>query len=201
MTDLAVLAERILGAIEEAERAARLADRFHPGPWRLDPEVETTMDVGRWVADAKDDGVLVANGDSAAKFFVHEQPQAVLRRCDADRRIVRHVQGVEALVGDQDMHVSPAVLTALRPVLTRLAEAYGIDPDAADELPPSKCPCIRWAGDARTHHVGTRHHPACDGRGAHGEPVDQVETDADGWCVCATHQRVKQVFGQAHGER
>lgn len=81
----------LLAAIEQRELRAQQAERWHPGPWRLDPQVETTMDAGRWVADAKDEGVLVANGDAAARFFVGEQPQAVLRQCRTDRRLVeRH---------------------------------------------------------------------------------------------------------------
>ncbi|HET9889682.1 MAG TPA: hypothetical protein VFQ42_04205 [Mycobacterium sp.] len=60
-------------------------------------------------------------------------------------------------------------------------------------LEPSACPCAGWAADMRVHHWGTRHHPMCNGRGGHdGEAADQVETDADGWCVCEMHQRWKQ---------
>lgn len=115
----------LLAAIEQRELRAQQAERWHPGPWRLDPQVETTMDAGRWVADAKDEGVLVANGDAAARFFVGEQPQAALRQCRADRRVVeRHAESADIpgwcpACGD----VWPCAEIRDR------AEAYGIDVD------------------------------------------------------------------------
>jgi hypothetical protein len=74
----------------EAEREAKAiaAKRFHPTPWRLDPEVETTMPEGRWVVDTADEGVLVANGDFAAQFYVSHDPAFVLADVAAKRQII-----------------------------------------------------------------------------------------------------------------
>lgn len=72
----------------ERESKAQAALRFHPAPWRLDPTVQTNLEVGRWVADANDEGVLVANGDSPAKFFADNDPQFVLADVEAKRQII-----------------------------------------------------------------------------------------------------------------
>lgn len=73
---------------ERAERTARTAERFHPSPWRLDPEVQTTMEAGRWVVDTQEEGVLVANGDSAADLLVMHDPAAALARVEAERLLL-----------------------------------------------------------------------------------------------------------------
>jgi len=88
--------------IAEDQRAAEAAQRFHPTPWRVDPEVETTMETGRWVADAADEGVLVANGDAPARFFARWDPARVLTEVAAKRAILddhRQVTFTDANLG------------------------------------------------------------------------------------------------------
>jgi hypothetical protein len=85
------LVEFLRARLDEDEQAAQAVERFHPGPWRLDPEVQTTMETGRWVADGNDEGVLVANGDGPAALFAHYHPARVLADVAAKRALLDHV--------------------------------------------------------------------------------------------------------------
>lgn len=128
MTDLAA---RVLAAIAEAERIAEAAALYHPTPWRLDPEVETTMVTGRWVADARSDGVLVANGDGPARFIAANDPAVVLRRCAADRRIAtRHsLRGKSVLRHGEFVDYCAACDNPIPcPDLLDQALAHGVEP-------------------------------------------------------------------------
>lgn len=82
----------LLAQFDKAEQLALAAQKFHPTPWRLDPEVETTMETGRWVVDANDEGVLVANGDAPAKFYAANSPSRVLADITAKRAIIAEFQ-------------------------------------------------------------------------------------------------------------
>lgn len=65
---------------------------------------------------------------------------------------------------------------------------------AEQELPVTECPCFgnSWCGDSRIEHYGLQHHTWCDGHGNRRDAQRAVETDSDGWCLCAKHQEWKR---------
>lgn len=92
MADNDDLAPRLLAAIDaKAAKATTVANRA-PGPWRVeDPAPGGGLPTAVWVTDSDDTGVAVVNGGYRAEFIVDNQPDDVLRRCEADRRTVeRH---------------------------------------------------------------------------------------------------------------
>lgn len=116
MTDPATLAERILAAIEEAERQAQHAAGVFPGEWHVDRSTAGfTIRVGN--------RHVVVGDPTMAYYIEHRQPSTVLRDCAADRRVLeRHeLAGVEyprcAYCGEN--WPCPDVLDR--------AEAYGIE--------------------------------------------------------------------------
>jgi hypothetical protein len=79
------LASRILAAIEETEQLARAATS---GPWTVDPD--------RGVFAGVLDRDWVAGTDRVdAEHITRHDPDAVLRRCEADRRTVQCHQPTE----------------------------------------------------------------------------------------------------------
>lgn len=127
MTDLA---EFLLARIAEDQKWARAAAKFHPTPWRLDPEVQTTMEVGRWLADASDEGVLVANGDAAARHIVRHDPARVLAECAAKRAIVElHGQYGDPLSADYGDGAPDLAADTLRLLALPYAEHPGYRPE------------------------------------------------------------------------
>jgi hypothetical protein len=86
--DAPTLVEWLRERLDEDEQTAKVAGRFHPPPWRLDPEVQTSMELGRWIADAQEEGVVVANGDWAAKHIARLDPARVLAEVEAKRELI-----------------------------------------------------------------------------------------------------------------
>ena len=89
------LVQFLQARLAEDEQAAQLAQRFHPSPWQLDPEVQTTMETGRWLADAASEGVLVANGDRAARHIARHDPARVLADVAAKQAILAEIVSCE----------------------------------------------------------------------------------------------------------
>lgn len=128
--------------LDEREARAKAASRFHPTPWRLDPAVETTMETGRWVAAANDEGVLVANGDAPARFFADNDPAFVLADVEAKRRIIEAHQSLWRS-GRAPEHIGPACKTCSSQVegwpcttLRLLALPYAGHPSFREEWRP-----------------------------------------------------------------
>lgn len=123
------LTTSLLAAIDKTEKIAR----------------EVAADVGpTWSAD--ESGVISKHPSGERygliqplwaplrDYLAAQDPETALRRCDADRRIVQHFQVIENLVNDPNHRfVSPAALTALRPVINRLVEAYRLDAEEVDD--------------------------------------------------------------------
>lgn len=92
MTD--ALAARLLAAIDTAEQLARAVP---PGPWRADDSV--------CCVTIEDEGQIVETSclgwseyrEHVVRYVVAQQPDAVLRRCAADRKILTEHQPARAL--------------------------------------------------------------------------------------------------------
>jgi hypothetical protein len=115
---------------DEERGLACAAERLHPAPWRLDPEVETNMPDGRWVADAADEGVLVANGDAAAKLFARHGPGRLL----ADIALKRAL--LDAMIGPALSSPVARTHDAGLAVARYFALAYADHPDYRPEWAP-----------------------------------------------------------------
>ena len=131
------LAARLLAAIDAKESKARAAATHAPGPWRVDPDDNDAMlPTGVWVEDAADTGVAVVRGNYRAEFLVDNQPDTVLRRCAADRKILAEHQPDGTAYGDQLCRrctLGDEASDKLHrwfiwpcPTLRALAEGYGI---------------------------------------------------------------------------
>jgi hypothetical protein len=93
------LVTRLLAAIEETERVAQAAT---PGPWRYNPNKHWHKPGTCWFEEAvftgpagKDAVCIAGTGETdhpeamaRAAHIAHNDPAAVLRRCNADRYIV-----------------------------------------------------------------------------------------------------------------
>lgn len=115
--------------LDEREALAIAAKKFHPTPWRLDPDVETTMDTGRWVADANADGVLVANGDAPAKFYAAIDPAYVLADVAAKRQIIALSIAATRQFQAKDSAFAQGASFALYRTVKILALPYADHPD------------------------------------------------------------------------
>ncbi len=78
----------LTATLDEVAAEAQVRERFHPSPWRRDPEVQTTMESGRWVVDTNDEGIAVCNGDVSARALLDVDPAAVLASVEVDRAIL-----------------------------------------------------------------------------------------------------------------
>lgn len=106
------LAARLLAAIEETERVARAAT---DGPW--------TAYATRGVFAGVLDRDWVAGTDPAeAEHIARHDPAAVLRRCEADRRIVEYC---EMTLTDKLSEAPESCMADS--VLEYLADGYGLE--------------------------------------------------------------------------
>lgn len=126
------LVSRLLTAIDETERLANAAT---PGPWRVDDEryaeaiyggeVGCVVGGGRWAGESS-----VFDSTEDALHIVHNDPAAVLRRCQADRELIAlHPQDAELgwlcqLCGGEGQNID---CTYPCDTLRLLAGSYGVD--------------------------------------------------------------------------
>lgn len=111
------LTTRLLAAIDETERTARIAqdcgdawttEPSRTGKWQILREVEDSMAIG-----------YIATGRLEIDHIVRHDPAAILRRCAADRKIVAECRSGPILTDE--------LATSLGDVIVALlAEGYGI---------------------------------------------------------------------------
>lgn len=131
------LAARLLAAIAETEQIARssLADSWTVSNYH---EVITSAPVS--------DNLVVAIGDSGggvydvdtAAHIAHNDPPTVLRRCEADRKMVELYQRLvvedDNTTDDEYRWTTDARVTAVLACLRLLAEGYGVSLEGVPDV-------------------------------------------------------------------
>lgn len=110
------LVSRLFAAIEATERQAEIA---HPGPWAIHRD-----DKGTFVTYGGENrivGQVYAGYD--ARFIIRNDPAAVLRRCESDRRLLKRLVEVSDPLY---LTYSPGVDVLVEFTLKQMAFGYGI---------------------------------------------------------------------------
>jgi hypothetical protein len=120
------LGARILTAIEETKRTAREAMQTNTGRWTSG----SPYGYGTVVQDDAGQLVVYLNRglNGRAAYIARNDPESVLRRCVADRKIVAEVCGLSSGVPKDELAASLGDL-----VLGSLAEGYGVANEETDD--------------------------------------------------------------------